>query len=139
MKKIEIINELQQTQTTNSQLFPNLTIMPQYIACPNDARCARTGYVASKTANREDCEFCGAKVRKLLNVNGFLPTGWTTHEMAENICRSKALALAQNKVKIELNSMSAMSESQRKKYIRTNTIKYEREFLEKIKAYYKLV
>ena len=112
--------------------------MPQYIACPNSKLCDRSGFIPSNTFVRKECEFCGSKVRKLLKVDGFLPFGWTTHELAENICRNKALILAQEKVSSEVKTLVDISNSQKKKFIRSKTMQYENEFFEKIKVQYNL-
>jgi len=116
--------------------------MPQYIACPNAAICSRTGFIPSTSKGLHECKFCGRTVRSTLKLDGFLPYGWTTHEMAENVCHRDAKIQATTKVEHELTIYkahnSSMSNSQVKKFIREYTMKYEAEIFNELKAKYKL-
>jgi hypothetical protein len=116
--------------------------MPQYIACPNAAICSRTGFVPSTVKRLQECNFCGRTVRSTLKLDGFLPYGWTTHEMAENVCYRESKMQAAVKVEHELARYkaqnSSMSNGQAKKFIREYTIKYEAEIFIELKAKYKL-
>ena len=116
--------------------------MPQYIACPNAAICSRTGFVPSTAKGLHECNFCGRTVRSTLKLDGFLPYGWTTREMAENVCHREAKMQAATKVEHELAIYKTrnfgISNSQVKKFIREYTIKYETEIFNELKAKYKL-
>jgi hypothetical protein len=117
--------------------------MPQYIACPNADICSRTGFVSSPSGKIQECKFCGPLIRKTLNINNFLAYGWTTREVAETICRRDAKIAATTKVERELAQLKArnqgISNSQAKKFLRENTLKYEEEIFNDLKQQYKLL
>jgi hypothetical protein len=116
--------------------------MPQYIGCPNAEECGRTGYIPGNNHKIQECKFCGPIVRRNLHINGFLPYGWTTREMAVNICQHDAKIKAAQKAECELairkSQNPGMSNSQAKKFLRENTLKYEKEIFNDLKLQYKL-